>query len=316
MLTRMALPTTMAVTLGAGLLACDATTVDTVPAELGTPVSIEYVVENVTGTGPLVLEKHLMANWSVPLSGLLNLEHPKAVAAGISDRDEAIDIYSYSIRHPQRGTFLVDSGVSERFRTPADNQDLSTVVKMAMNTEALAMLSSTSEVADRLGGVNGVFLTHIHMDHIMGLTDLPADTPVYIGPGDARLSAALNAFTQGTTDRLLGVQQQLREWQFGQAQALDVFGDGTFFAIHSPGHTPGLTAYLAMTTDGPQLMIGDATHTRWGWENGVEPGTFSADIPQSAASLTMLKNLAGDIPAIVVHPGHQSLSVATAATGQ
>ena len=289
------------------LMACDATSVATVPAALGEPVSIETLVES-AGSGPLVLEKHLVANWSVPLSGLLNLEHPKAVAAGITDRDEPIDIYSYSIKHPSQGTFLVDSGISERFRLPAENDDLSAIVKMGMNTQALVLRKSTRDLSESLGGVNGVFLTHIHIDHIMGLTDLPAATPVYIGPGDARLSGALNLFTQGTTDRLLGVQGQLREWQFGQAQVLDVFGDGSFFAIHSPGHTPGLTAYLAMTTEGPQLMIGDATHTRWGWENGVEPGTFSADIPQSAVSLAMLIDLAHRIPAIEVHPGHQSLT--------
>ena len=291
----------------AALVACDASSVATVPATLGEPVSIEAMTISV-GNGPLVFEKHLVATWSVPLSGLLNLEHPKAVAAGISDRDEPIDIYSYSIRHPSQGTFLIDSGISERFRLPAENDDLSAIVKMGMNTQALALRKSTRELAESLDGVNGVFLTHIHIDHIMGLTDLPAATPVYIGPGDARLSGALNLFTQGTTDRLLGVQGQLREWQFGQAQVLDVFGDGSLFAIHSPGHTPGATAYLAMTKEGPQLMVGDATHTRWGWENGVEPGTFSADIPQSAVSLAILKNLVSRVPAIDVHPGHQSLS--------
>jgi len=290
-----------------GLIACDATSLATAPAALGEPVSIETMTESV-GSGPLVLEKHLVANWSVPLSGLLNLEHPKAVAAGITDRDESIDIYSYSIKHPSQGTFLIDSGISERFRLPDENDDLSVIVKMGMNTQALVLRKSTRELADSLGGVDGVFLTHIHIDHIMGLTDLPAATPVYIGPGDARLSGALNLFTQGTTDRLLGVQGQLLEWQFGQAKVLDVFGDGSLFAIHSPGHTPGATAYLAMTTEGPQLMVGDATHTRWGWENGVEPGTFSADIPQSAASLAMLKELVNRVPAIEVHPGHQALT--------
>jgi glyoxylase-like metal-dependent hydrolase (beta-lactamase superfamily II) len=293
--------------MSAALIACDASSVATVPATLGEPVSIEAMTKSV-GNGPLVFEKHLVATWSVPLSGLLNLEHPKAVAAGITDRDEPIDIYSYSIRHPNQGTFLIDSGISERFRLPAENDDLSAIVKMGMNTQALVLRKSTSELSESLGGVNGVFLTHIHIDHIMGLTDLPAATPVYIGPGDARLSGALNLFTQGTTDRLLGVQGQLREWQYGQAQALDVFGDGSFYAIHSPGHTPGSTAYLAMTTNGPQLMIGDATHTRWGWENGVEPGTFSADIPQSAQSLAMLKDLGNRVPVIEVHPGHQSLT--------
>jgi glyoxylase-like metal-dependent hydrolase (beta-lactamase superfamily II) len=106
---------------------------------------------------------------------------------------------------------------------------------------------------------------------------------------------------------MLSTTQTLLEWQFGEEGIVDVFGDGSFWALHTPGHTPGATAYLAMTTQGPELMIGDATHTRWGWENGVEPGTYSADIPLSAKSLAKLKSLAESQPTLNVHPGHQAL---------
>lgn len=99
----------------------------------------------------------------------------------------------------------------------------------------------------------------------------------------------------------------MQEWQYGDHKVIDVFGDRSVFAIHSPGHTPGSTAYLVQSTTGVQLILGDATHTRWGWENGVEPGSFSADMPQSADSLAWLVQLARDMPGISVHPGHQSL---------
>ena len=68
---------------------------------------------------------------------------------------------------------------------------------------------------------------------------------------------------------------------------IDVFGDGSVWAIHVPGHSPGSTAYLVRTPRGSKLLVGDASHTRWGWENGVEPGTFSLDGPRSAESLWM-----------------------------
>ena len=288
------------------LAGCEASSVATVPATLGT-VAERSAMTGVTATGPVVLEKRVAATWEVPLSGLLNLEHPKAVAAGIEDRSEPIEVYVYVLRHPTAGTYIVDSGISERFTYEGGNPDVSSIVAMAMNTELLAVKQSTADLDAELGGIDGVFLSHIHIDHIMGLADLPPETPVYIGPGDASFTAALNAFSQGTTDRLLGVQGQLREWQYGGDKVLDLFGDGSVFAIHSPGHTPGSTAYLVMSTEGPQLLLGDATHTRWGWENGVEPGTFSADIPLSAASLDWLVQLAEDIPGIKVHPGHQSL---------
>lgn len=290
------------------LTACDASTVATTASTQGEPVTHAAMLKGSSAvSGPITLTRHLAATWEVPLSGLLNLEHPKAVAAGIVDRSEPIDIYTYSLAHPDFGTYLVDSGISRKFRNPTGNEDIGAVVAMAMKTELLKVRLTTADLATELGGVAGVFLTHIHIDHIMGLPDLPADVPVYIGPGDAREKALLNSVSRGTTDRLLGVQGLLREWQFGEEGVVDVFGDGSLYAIHSPGHSPGSTAYLALTTEGPQLMIGDATHTRWGWENGVEPGSFSSDIPTSAVSLAALKELAAALPQGKVHPGHQSL---------
>lgn len=289
------------------LSGCPASSVGTQPAHLGKPAALEEMQSVINEPGPIVFEKHRAANWAVPLSGLLNLDHPKAVAAGLQDQDEPIEIYVYTLSHPEHGTFIVDSGMSAKFVDAANNDDVSTVVRMAMNISALEVKLTTAELDRQVDGIDGVFLTHIHMDHIMGLTDLAPGVPVYTGPGDAASSTATHIATQGTTDRLLKNVEVLREWQFGASGIVDIFGDGSVWAIHTPGHTPGSTAYLARTASGPHLMIGDATHTRWGWENGVEPGTYSEDGPGSAASLAMLKRLAQDYTQITVHPGHQSL---------
>jgi glyoxylase-like metal-dependent hydrolase (beta-lactamase superfamily II) len=88
---------------------------------------------------------------------------------------------------------------------------------------------------------------------------------------------------------------------------LDVFGDGSLFALHVPGHSPGSTAFLVRTPEGSRLLVGDATHTRWGWNNGVEPETFSSDQPRSVVSLKTLLDLSKQFPTVEVHPGHQSL---------
>lgn len=290
------------------LAGCTASTVETQPAQLGKPATLADLLAVVDKPGSIVFEKHLAAHWSVPLSGLVNLDHPKAVAAGLKDRDEPIQIYVYTLQHPQQGTFIVDSGMSANFIDAANNDDVSFIVKQAMNIPGLDVKLTTSQLDKDLSGIDGVFLTHIHMDHIMGLSDLTADVPVYIGPGDASLSTLTHLATRGTTDRLLANVTALKEWQFDAAGVIDIFGDGSVWAIHSPGHTPGSTAYLARTTSGPQLMIGDATHTNWGWENGVEPGTYSEDGPTSVISLARLKEIADEYPEVAVHPGHQSLT--------
>lgn len=289
------------------LAACSATNVPTQQAEMGTAGTWEDLNQSIQEPGVIVFRKHTAADWVVNLSGLVNLNHPKAVEAGLTDRPEPIQIYTYEIEHPTAGTYLIDSGVSDSFRAPADNEDVSFIVKMAMGLEQLTVHLTTSEIAQRANGIDGVFLSHIHMDHIMGLRDLDASVPVYIGPGDAAAKDPSHAATASTTNNLLGNVDHLKEWNFTQSAFIDVFADGSLWAIHSPGHTPGATAYLANTTSGPELMLGDVTHTKWGWNNGVEPGSFSADQPTSAISLKRLVELAEAHPHIKVHPGHQSL---------
>ena len=256
-----------------------------------------------------MFEKHLSATWQVDLSGLLNLDHPKAVEAGLTDRSENIELYVYTLTHPTYGTYIVDSGISESFRDPSTNSDLSFLIKAAMGTDSLQVKKTTHAIQSSIpGGIKGVFLTHVHLDHIMGISDLNEATPVYIGPGDTAMTGFQNLFTQGTTDRLLAKAAKLNEWQFNdEHRYIDVFGDGSLWAIHTPGHTPGSTSYLVRTTEGAELLTGDASHTAWGWQNGVEPGTYSEDQTRSAISLNNLKMLESKFPAMRINPGHQSL---------
>jgi glyoxylase-like metal-dependent hydrolase (beta-lactamase superfamily II) len=86
---------------------------------------------------------------------------------------------------------------------------------------------------------------------------------------------------------------------------LDVFGDGSLWAFHLPGHTPGSMAFLARTADGSRLLVGDNSHTRWGWDNAVEPGSFTADHERNAESLRWLRSFADRHPEIEVYLGHQ-----------
>jgi glyoxylase-like metal-dependent hydrolase (beta-lactamase superfamily II) len=153
-------------------------------------------------------------------------------------------------------------------------------------------------------------MTHLHPDHPTGMADVPAGTPVYAGPGEVT-HGFLGIFLRPNLDRALAGKPPLAEWRMApEAGApfpgvLDVFGDRTVFALSVPGHTAGSTAYLVRTPAGPLLLVGDACHTRWGWENDVEPGTFSSDVGRSVESLAALRRLAAEHPAMTVRLGHQ-----------
>lgn len=292
---------------------CAASTHPSAKAPLGQPSSGDQLLVAARTPGPVSLEAVTAAHWEVPREGLINLEHPRAVAAGLEDGDEPILIQFFVLRHPQRGTYLVDSGVASSFRS-RDSAPVSWLLKSAMNFEALDIQVDTKQWLASVGGnLDGVFLTHLHLDHIMGMPDIPAHVPVFTGPGETEASQLLHAATQGSTDGILAHSGPLNEWSFERdpshrfAGVIDVFGDQSVFALHVPGHTPGSTAFLVRTPSGPQLIAGDVSHTRWGWEHSVEPGTFNLDPGRSVTSFHKLKLLARDLPGLVVHLGHQHI---------
>ena len=291
---------------------CTATSQPTVLSDLGRPVSVAEIEATLAGPGPIAFERIVAADWVVDRSGLINLDHPEAKRQGIESGPEPIEIFLYVLSHPTEGTWLVDSGVAEVFRGEGRAPQVSPLVNAVMNTDQLDVHVSTAEwLAARAHPPAGVLLTHTHMDHVMGLPDIPGSVPVYVGRGETEGRAFLNLFTRGTLDRLIAREEALLEFDFVSPAAaeprsiLDVFGDGSLYAIHSPGHTPGSTAYLARTSDGPKLLVGDTCHTAWGWANGVEPGSFTADHAANATSLAWLRDFAARHPEVEVHLGHQ-----------
>lgn len=91
-------------------IGCTATHHPTRPSSLGVARSSDELVAVLDRPGPIALETVESADWEVPLSGLLNLEHRKAKAAGLVDRPEPITVRFHVIEHPQRGRFIVDTG--------------------------------------------------------------------------------------------------------------------------------------------------------------------------------------------------------------
>jgi N-acyl homoserine lactone hydrolase len=262
--------------------------------------------------GPVELETINSADWAVERGGLINLGHPTAKSAGLVDGDEPIQIYFHALRHPVHGLFIVDTGVETALRDAPERSALSGLVRGAMHMEKLRVNAPVGEWLAKQGQpLRGVFLTHLHLDHITGMADVPAGTPVYTGPGEASARQLLNLAVQGSADRALAGKPPLSEWSYSHEPhglfegAIDIFGDGSVWALWVPGHTPGSSAYLVRSTKGPVLLAGDASHTRWGWEHDVEPGTFTADGPRGVDSFKKLRAFAAAHPDVDVRMGHQ-----------
>ena len=256
--------------------------------------------DDVVRAGPIEHEVIVSGRWAVELKGMVNLE--REAARELKDRPIPIVLPVHVLKHPKAGTFIIDTGTTKAVYAEGLVKDF---------LKDIEVVESAADIVERLGGIDGVLITHAHLDHVLGLPEIPRGTPIYVGPGELSASAFINAFTRGTYQKLVEGHEAFRVWPFESAseidglRAIDVFGDGSLFALSTPGHTPGSTAFLAMSTSGPLLFTGDTSHTLWGWEHEVEPGEFTADHDANLASLKSLRSLHARFPAMKVFVGHE-----------
>ncbi len=292
------------------LVSCGVTSHSSKTITIGKPFPLQDLSRD--KKGPILFQKIVAADWVVDRAGLINLKDPKA--AGLQSGDEPIQIYFYAIDHPKFGRYIIDTGISKVFRKDPKEWPVSWIVASVMNTSALKIKLTTDEwLKKESKKVEGVFLTHLHMDHILGAADFTSGVPFLVGPKEATDKKFINSLVQGSTDTLLGEKPSISELNFPESTkdsafpALDFFGDQSLLIFHVEGHTKGSLAFLIQSSSGYQLVLGDACHTVWGWENNVTPGEFSEDQEKNRASLDFLRNVASQFPGIQIHPGHQSI---------
>lgn len=276
------------------------------PASLGKPVSMAAMEASLASPGNIAFTMQVSADWQVPLSGLLNLNSDEAKAAGLVDKDEPIEVYLYEFIHPTHGRFFIDTGVAKALLDNPADFGVGSLLHSAFGFEKLKLRRSSGELAAG-APLAGILLTHLHLDHISGLPELAKDIPIYTGTQEAHSHGVLNLFTRKVADTLLAGRPALNEWRFDEQGVIDIFGDASVFALKVPGHTEGSSAYVLNTRNGPVLIVGDTSHTAWGWQHGVEPGDFTQNQPLNRQSLLALKALSERQPQMQVYLGHQRL---------
>ncbi|MDP9010745.1 MAG: hypothetical protein M3N91_18915 [Pseudomonadota bacterium] len=60
-----------------------------------------------------------------------------------------------------------------------------------------------------------------------------------------------------------------------------------------------------MSADTVLKMASAISHTRWGWEHSVEPGSYTVDQPMNLKSLLLLKDVVSRHPTMDVRFGPQ-----------
>lgn len=247
----------------------------------------------------------------VHMDACLNLDptSPKQAACDHVPRDLAVLVHW--VHHPRFGDFLIDTGFDDSFAKHPFYGNYTEAMKFfnwvngvtnrQQRGDDLSAQLARLEVHPR-----AVFFTHLHPDHTAGVPALDRETEFIFGkvePSFLARAAVANHFSGKAKFRSLDFSAAPRMAPLGAS--IDLFGDGSLWAISVPGHTDDDIAYL-INGPVPILLTGDASHFEWAFKAGVAPrGWSQAGTVRAYQSLALLRDFVRAYPNVSLVYGHE-----------
>ncbi|KFL30047.1 beta-lactamase [Devosia riboflavina] len=210
----------------------------------------------------------------------------------------------YLFRHP-KGDVVIDGGIGAEAALDkrgywGKNVDFFDPI-LDISETCVEQCKSVGVLAE---DVRYVVQSHLHIDHTGAVGRFPNARHIvtrreydYAYKPDWFMEAA---YLRKDFDRP-GVDWQLLEDD--EADGYDLFGDGSFRMIATPGHSPGHQSFLInLPETGSILLTVDAAYTLDHWNDLALPG-LSSSASQAVASVHKLRQIAKKNQALVV-TGH------------
>lgn len=229
----------------------------------------------------------------------------------INNRYEPSVIMSHWVRHPIKGDFLIDAGLSKTFSTAAGNYNylLNLIFHLidAKSTQSVNMDSAAQLIKNKV--VPGaIFITHLHADHTSGVADFNASVDVVFGKNEPTFmqKAMMGKHLAGKKLYTIDFENAVSMPPF--SKTIDLFGDGSFWAISTAGHSPDHISYLVNAKSGPKLIVGDAAAYYAQLKHKIRPTPGIYNIELAIDHLAQLNTFVTLYPNVEVLVGHELLN--------
>lgn len=239
----------------------------------------------------------------IPRSGALNAE--KLGNETGTKEQFWVDVFVFMFHHKGMGWYMIDTGLDSTYQQEGNIKGF-----LASNYIIQSKQKSGQNISSQLQRENkeiqGIFFTHLHGDHTAGMPEIDRSIPKYVGKGDEYLDIPFLYHSNHLTSKSMLYEM---DWSQGFSKkpferVIDIFGDGSFLGIHTPGHSKGHLSYLLNTTEGTVLLTGDASHTKYGFLNNIEPG-WVHDQKAAENSLNQLRLFHNMFPDVKIIYGHE-----------
>ncbi|MBZ2166112.1 MBL fold metallo-hydrolase [Methanobacterium spitsbergense] len=251
----------------------------------------------------IILESFKTGSVKINRRGTINIKHPHA--GYIKDQILNVPIISHLIKHNVFGNYLIDAGLDAMY-----TYDPYGGVKGKFADEFFQEKNENIgfHLKNNRIKLEGIFLSHLHPDHIAGVRELPKEIPYIVGKGEIeQYQPEIYGDFLKDIDTLyeidFSILNEIPPW----GPCADLLGDGSLWAISTPGHTKGHISYLINGLDGPILLTMDASFISDNLRLKIAPCDYTEDITLAQKTLEQICEFLLEYPEVKVLSGHELL---------
>ncbi len=250
---------------------------------------------------PVTVESFKTGTVNINRRGTINTAHPEA--GYIMNEILTVPIMAHLIRHDEMGDYLLDAGLDALYADdPYGGINGTCADQYSQDKNENIMF----HLEQRRIKLKGVFLSHLHSDHIAGVRELPKDIPYIVGKGE------IDDYQPELYCNFLKDIETIYELDFSKldkihplGECADLLGDGSIWAVSTPGHTRGHISYLINGLEGPLFLIMDACFIKDNLTFKIAPSDYTDDIEMAQRTLEMIIKFLYEYPDVEAICGHE-----------